>query len=309
MSGKKKIIYIMAVVALCALLFVLFMVGRQQDDSAGTLPDSVESIYGEVTTASSTYFSAPAAESTPVSESAAASSTAAQQTAAAATQPAQTAPTATAAPAIQSMTTGEILAVLSNAVNQTKAYTGAVSVHHTEGFTANIQSITGGDLVARVANSLIGSVVEPVDETLNFSGGTAVNSEGETVPLLLPKRGAFTLSESGVASASISQSGQNTVVDITLVPESVGMNEIPTANAAAIGYLDVGSIDISILTVQSANITYSGSSIHAVINPNGYIESATYTIPLYVEGSASAIGITGSAVFTGEETENWTINW
>ena len=309
MSGKKKIIYMMAVAALCALLFVLFMVGRQQDDSAGTLPDSVESIYGEVTTASSTYFSAPAAESTPVSESAAASSTAAQQTAAAATQPAQTAPTATAAPAIQSMTTGEILAVLSNAVNQTKAYTGAVSAHHTEGFTANIQSITGGDLVARVANSLIGSVVEPVDETLNFSGGTAVNSEGETVPLLLPKRGAFTLSESGVASASISQSGQNTVVDITLVPESVGMNEIPTANAAAIGYLDVGSIDISILTVQSANITYSGSSIHAVINPNGYIESATYTIPLYVEGSASAIGITGSAVFTGEETESWTINW
>ena len=73
--------------------------------------------------------------------------------------------------------------------------------------------------------------------------------------------------------------------------------------------LDVSSIDISILTVQSANITYSGSTIHAVINPDGYIASATYTIPLYVEGSASAIGISGSAVFTGQETESWTINW
>lgn len=308
MSGKKKALYILAVIALCALLFVLFMVGRRTDDSAGTLPDSAEATWNERTTAEPVSSDVSLTVSVPASESAVSESTAVQTTGST-SLPIQTAPAVTAGASPQTMTKAEILAVLSDAVNKTKAYTGAVSVHHTEGFSAEIQSITGGDLVASFANRLIGSVVAPVDETLSFSGGTAVNSEGETVPLLLPKRGAFTLTESGVASATVSQSGQNTVVDITLVSESVGMNEIPTANAAAIGYLDVSSIDISILTVQSANITYSGSTIHAVINPDGYIASATYTIPLYVEGSASAIGISGSAVFTGQETESWTINW
>ena len=307
MVKKQRIIYIFAVIAACALIFVLFLVFQRGDDSGGTLPDSAEMTLRETTTV-------PVEETTPPAliPSATVLPPTAGETAPTATKaplPSQTAAPSTAAPSAKTYTKGEALSLLSAAVNKTKAYTGAVSAHHTEGFTADIQSITGGSLVASFANRLIGMVVAPVDETLNFSGGSAVNAEGETVPLLLPKSGPFALTESGVVSATATQSGQNTVVDVTLVSESVGMHEIPAANASAIGYLDVGSLDISFLSVQSADITYTGSSIHAVINPEGYVASVTYTIPLYVEGSASAMGISGSAVFTGEETESWTIQW
>ena len=221
----------------------------------------------------------------------------------------QTEPVTELSQVVASLSQADVVTLLSEAVNLTKSYTGQVSVSHTERFTAEIKSITGGDLVARVANRLIGAVVKPTDETLNFSNGTATNSEGETVPLLLPKRGLFTLTADGVTSATASVDGQNIVVDVTLVTENVGMNDVPAANAAGIGYLDAGSIDISILTVKSVDICYQGSKIHAVINPDGYIVSAVYSIPMEIDGTATALGITGSAVFAGEETEEWSVHW
>lgn len=210
---------------------------------------------------------------------------------------------------VSSLSSSQILAVLSNAVNKTKAYTGGVTVNHTESFTANVTECTGGSVVAGIANKLVEMVLTPTDEVLSFSGGTAVNSEGETIPLLLPKRGNFTLQMSGVSSIKASSDGTNTVIDVTLIPESVGMYDIPTANAAGVGYLDVASLDLSVIEVTAASIRYTGSSIHAVINPNGYVSYAEYKIPLHVEGSAKGGPISGSAVFDGQQTEIWQINW
>lgn len=242
-----------------------------------------------------------------------------ETTAAGSTNAPQNQTTATTAPAVNTtqapsadvsaMGSQQILDLLTNAVNQTKSYTGSVSVHHTESFEANVTQCTGGSLVAQVANSLIGMVVKPSDETLSFSGGTAVNSEGETVTMLLPQKGSFRLTMSGVSSISAYADGSNTVVNVTLVPESVGMYDVPAANAAGVGYLDVSSLDISILEVTGAAITYKGSTIKAVINPNGYVEYAEYTIPLNVEGSARSGVISGSATFDGKQTEIWDLNW
>ena len=209
----------------------------------------------------------------------------------------------------KALSESEMLAMLTSAVNKTKAYTGNVSVYHRESFNANVTECTGGSIVASIANKLVGMVLDPTEETLNYSGGHAVNSDGETVPILLPKRGNFTLSMSGVSSISSSKDGQNTVINVTLVPESVGMHEVPAANASAIGYLDVGELDLSVLEVTAASIQYTGSSIKAVINPNGYISYAEYVIPLHVEGSAKSGVISGNAVFDGKETEVWQLNY
>lgn len=253
-----------------------------------------------------------------VTTAAAPAGTNAQQPAADQTTPAATNPAAaptqggqSAAPATapQAMTNEQIFAMLSNAINQTKAYTGHVTASHTENFEADIQSITGGSIVAGIANRLIGSVVEPTDETLDFNGGTAVNTEGETVPLLLPKAGAFTLAYSDVASISSKPNGAGTTIDVTLVPERAGLGEIPRANAAGVGYLDIGSLDISMVDIQSVDIQYEGSTIHADIDANGYVTAVTYTIPMTVNASAKVMGINGQAVFIGKETEVWTIHW
>ena len=203
----------------------------------------------------------------------------------------------------------QILSKAGDAVNKTKAYNNALTVHHKESFDARVTEASGGAVVQSVANVMVGWVVQPVDETLNYQNGTAVNSEGETVPIILPKRNNFYLGESGVTSASAKVVNNEYVINISLVEENVGMHEVPRHNAAAIGYLDVANFDLSFLTVDSANITYKGSSLELHINAQGYVTYAEYHIPLNIVGSGHSGSISGSVTFDGEQTEVWTLNY
>ncbi len=203
----------------------------------------------------------------------------------------------------------EIISKAKEAVNKTKAYTGNLTVNHSEGFTADVTECTGGEIVKSIVNLMIGWVVKPVEETLVYQNGKAVNSEGETVPIILPKRSNFTLTENGVKSASVQRSGNEYVIKLTLVEESVGMYDVPKHNAASIGYLDVANFDISFMEVDSADIVYKGSSIELKINADGYVTYAGYKIPLHIDGSAHKGSISGSATFEGEQTEEWRLNW
>lgn len=205
--------------------------------------------------------------------------------------------------------TSQILSKAADAVNKTKAYKNNLSVRHSESFDAEVTEATGGSIVRSVANIMVGWVVQPVDETLNYQNGTAVNSEGETVPIILPKKNNFYLGESGVTSASAKISGNEYVINISLVEESVGMHEVPQHNASAIGYLDVANFDLSFLTVDSANITYKGSSLELRINAEGYVTYAEYHIPLNIVGSGHSGSISGSVTFDGEQTEVWRLSY
>ena len=205
--------------------------------------------------------------------------------------------------------TAEIIAKAKDAVNKTKAYTGNLTVNHSESFTANVTECSAGGIVRSVVDLMIGWVVKPVEETLVYQNGKAVNSEGETVPIILPKKNVFTLTESGVKSASVQRSGNEYVIKINLVEEGVGMYEVPKHNAASIGYLDVANFDISFMEVDSAYIVYKGSSIELRINENGFVTYANYKIPLNIEGSAHKGSISGSATFDGSQTEEWRLAW
>lgn len=203
----------------------------------------------------------------------------------------------------------EIISKAEAAVNKTKAYTGNLTVNHTEGFSADVTECSAGGIVRSVVDLMIGWVVKPVEETLVYQNGKTVNSEGETVPILLPKRNGFSLTENGVKSASVQRMGNEYVIKLTLIEESVGMYEVPKHNAASVGYLDVASFDISFMEVDSADIVYKGSSIELRINADGYVSYAKYKIPLHIEGSAHKGSISGSATFEGEQTEEWRLAW
>ena len=210
---------------------------------------------------------------------------------------------------VLSWSTEQIVSALSDAVNKTKAYSSPCSVRHSESFVSDVTECTGGALVERIANVLVGYVVKPSEETLSYSGGYATNNEGENVPILLPKRGPFTLTSSGVTSASATKSGDNIHITVKIVPESVGMYDIPPYNAAGIGYLDVASLDLNFFTVTGADINYIGSSINVIINSDGMVSKATYTIPMHIVGSAEAAIAGGSATFDGYQTEVWELPW
>lgn len=210
---------------------------------------------------------------------------------------------------VSGWSTARILSKATEAVNKTKAYQNMVTVNHRESFDATVTECTGGAIVQSVANMMVGWVVKPVDETLNFNGGRAVNSEGETVPLILPQKSGFNLTEQGVKSASVTTRGNEYIIKINLVEENVGMHDIPRHNASAVGYLDVANFDLSFLTVESADIRYKGSSVELHINADGYVTYAEYHIPLNIRGTGNGAGISGSVTFDGEQTEIWTLNY
>lgn len=199
----------------------------------------------------------------------------------------------------------EILSKLSSAINKTKQLKNSLSVHHTESFTANITECTGGSLGKAVANKLMGSVVKPVDETLEFKNGTATNSDGEQIMLLLPKNGPFSIDESGVKKAVTYKKDGLTVTEIMLVSESVGINDVPKANASAVGYLDVKNFDLMGLQVTEAEITYKGTVLRVFVDDEGYVRRAEYSIPLHVSGKGAKGALSGYAIFDGEQREVW----
>ena len=206
-------------------------------------------------------------------------------------------------------TTSDIIAKAKSAVNKTKAYKGNLTVTHSESFNANVTECSAGGIVRSVVDLMIGWVVKPVEETLVYQNGKAVNSEGETVPIILPKKNDFTLTENGVKSASVQRAGNEYVIKINLIEEDVGMYDVPQHNAASIGYLDVANFDISFMEVDSAYIVYEGSGIELRINADGYVTYAKYDIPLHIEGSAHKGSISGSATFDGGQTEEWRLAW
>ncbi len=210
---------------------------------------------------------------------------------------------------VSGWSTSQILQKATDAVNKTKGYTKPITVNHTESFEATVTECTGGTIVQSVANMMVGWVVKPVDETLNFSGGRAVNSEGETVSLILPQKNGFSLSEQGVKNASIKTAGNEYIIKINIIEERVGMYDIPRHNAAAVGYLDVANFDLSFLTIESADIKYKGSSVELHINAEGYVTYAEYHVPLNIKGSGNGAGISGSVTFDGEQIEKWTLNY
>ncbi|MBQ9507647.1 MAG: hypothetical protein IJR51_10865 [Clostridia bacterium] len=224
------------------------------------------------------------------------------------TQPSGSTPAVTEAD-ISTWNTQQIVQYLTDAVNKTKAYTGNVTANRSEELGITIEEISPNlPMLKNIANSLVGKFIKPVNEVVQFSGGVGT-SEDEQIPLLLPKRQTFTLPASGVQQASASKSGNNIVIDLTLVQESSSMTNPPLYNSQAVGYLDVNSVDLGAITIDTLDFVYLGTTIHSVIGPTGYILSADYHIPLKVSASGKAVGISGSFSGTGYQTEKWVINW
>ncbi len=205
-------------------------------------------------------------------------------------------------------TTAEILKFTTDAVTKTKAYTSKVTVDHEEAFDVKITKAPGGSFVKNIADGVIASVAKPSQEVLTFNGGKTTNGEGEVVPLLLPKRGAFTLTADGIATATAKKNGDNVVISIKLVKEVGTLTDHPKYHAASVGYLDASDVDLGSIKLNYLDITYTGTTMDYVINSDGYVVSAAYRIPIHIAVSAN-IGFNVEGECEGSQSETWKINW
>ena len=231
---------------------------------------------------------------------------------AATTNPAEPVATTAAAPTGADPSTWsvqQIVDYVNKCVNQTRAYTGNLTAGHKETITATLTKAPGGALLQSIANPIIESAIKPTDETLTFVNGQAVDSEKETVPILLPKKSAFSLDANGVASATARAEGTDTVVEIALVKEVGTLETAPQYNATSIGYLNAGMVDLSAVTLTACDITYPGSTMKLRINQSGYVVTADYSVPFVVEAAGKAMFISAEVTCEGSDSESWVLNW
>jgi len=207
-------------------------------------------------------------------------------------------------------TKAEIAEYLNTAVNKTKAYKGNITAAHKESMEATITDITGGNTLKNLANKIVAGALHPTDETLNFSNGTAVSSEKETLQFLLPKDGPFNLPASGIASASASKNGNLVTCKVQVVEEKASINTKPAVNCATMGFLDMSTVDLTGINVTTFDTDYKGSTMEIVVDDStGYVKSAVFTIPVGIYASGKALGITANISLDAKQVEYWTINW
>ena len=206
-------------------------------------------------------------------------------------------------------TVQQIVDYVNQSMTQTRAYTGNLNADHKETITATLTKAPGGSLVQSIANPIIEGAIKPTNETLAFANGQAVDSEKETVPILLPKKASFSLNATGVASATARADGTDTLIDITLIQEIGTLDTPPMYNSTAIGYLNAGMVDLSAVTVTSCDITYPGSTIKLRINQSGYVVTADYNVPFVVEAAGKAMFLSAEVTCEGSDSESWVLRW
>lgn len=177
------------------------------------------------------------------------------------------------------------------------------------------------DLSVASLKSIVNSIIQRLagEETSNitFANGLGNGKDGNDdvtdakVFDVIPPKGGFKLSLTGVKSAKATKNGDSTTYEIVLVEENTTFTEpVPAHNSAAYSYLDLTSLDIKVATITDANMHYPGTTISITTDGEGRITNIHYVMPMDGNGSAKlAIGGGGSASFHGTDDESWTITY
>jgi len=303
-SEQKKgqlLIVLLSVVALC--LFV-FCINAVKDDTpqapvAGTTTTTAPVI---TTAASST--TAPATTQPP------GSTTAPQVPPTEA--PTEAPSTTTTAPAVADETE-EILKVVSDSVNLLKSDKANFTGHKVQNI--NIHLV---DSSVPAVNNIINGVIKAFvkEETLDydFTNGISQNPEGDgtvdgnnTFP---PGDKPFELTKEGVARATKTVDGENTVYTVVIVHETSTLeNPRPPHHNAGADTLDLSSVEIPIITLTRVDFDYPGATISVTLNPQGQIAGYYERLEISGTGEGYGLGITGYGTIEGYMEEKWDIKW
>lgn len=211
-----------------------------------------------------------------------------------------------------SWNTQQIIDKLTLAMNTTKSSTGSCTAHHKEGITVEITDCPGGNTVKNIITPLVDKFTKPTEEDITFTNGAGTNAKGESITFnsIPPVDKNFSLPAAGVASASASSDGTNTVINVTLVEEKTTLDSpVPQYTSNVIGYLNLNNLDLGSVKITACDFTYTGSSVTATIDSNNRIVSIKYRLPMAVTGSGSMGFIKATVGFTGEQNEEWTFKW
>ena len=165
-----------------------------------------------------------------------------------------------------------------------------------------------------VANKIIGLFIK--DEVYDYDFTNGVSSDPEeggtirSIDAFPPGDKPFELTREGVASATKTMSGENTVYTVVIVRETSTLeNPRPPHHNAGADTLDLSDVDIPIVTINRVDFDYPGAEISVTISPDGKIVGYHEHLKMSGTGEVSGLGMTGYGTIEGYIDEKWDVQW
>ncbi len=215
-----------------------------------------------------------------------------------------------------SLSKEQIIAKMSDAVNTAKASTASVTKN--EKVTINLTDLSVQSLmstVQRVMDALAGEETETYTLTNGLLTGTDADGNAvENAPVndYMPPKAAFGIAPEGVAEASATKEGDNTVYRLKTVEENTTKDSpIPQYSSAVYSYLDLMSIDIPVpgISITEANMHYPGTEVTVTVGSDGRLTKLDFNMPMDGTGVAKIAFANGTASFEGSDVESWTFTY
>lgn len=201
----------------------------------------------------------------------------------------------------------EIAAAFNTAMNKTKNMTQNCNATKKTNVQINVVDCSVPSLTSTVNRIVQGFTGE---ETTDYAFVNGVTADGQTILSELPPSNKETsITADGISVATCDNYGDGGYTyTLTLVPETGSLDVIPPYHSVTVGYLDIASLDIPMVTIQKADMTYPGATVTINVNKDGLIDSYDCKFPMTGNGEAK-LGLTGTASFEGSMDETWTFNW
>ncbi len=209
--------------------------------------------------------------------------------------------------------TAEILKVVSDSVNKLKSSESSYTGHKVQNI--NIELVDSSvPSMNNFVNSIIKAFVKEEIYDYDFTNGVSPDPESDgtvdaddTFP---PGDMPFSLTREGVASATKTADGANTIYTVVIVSETSTLeNPRPPHHNSGADTLDLASIEIPLVTINKADFEYPGAEISVTLDPNGNVVGYHEHLKISGTGGASGLGITGYGTIQGYIDEKWDISW
>lgn len=220
--------------------------------------------------------------------------------------------TATTAAAVVDETE-EILKVVSDSVNLIKSDKANFKGHKVQNI--NMKLIDSSvPFVNDIINGVLSAFIKEEILDYDFTNGVSPDPEGEgtvnAYSIFPPGDKPFELTREGVASASKTTEGENTVYTVVIVPESSTLeNPRPPHHNSGADTLDLSSVEIPIITLTKVDFEYPGATVSVTLNPEGEVVGYYEHLLINGTGEGYGLGITGYGTIDGYMEEKWDIQW
>ena len=217
-------------------------------------------------------------------------------------------------------TKAQIVAFYNKYANATKAYSGTVTVSGKRGISIKIISATGDITLKNTINNMLSmmpntySSITPV----TFKNGKDIKGGTATLVNNLPRSGQAKMSileAAGVKSASCVKSGTGWKILITLKTETeTDFSAVPKYHSECMDTtMGTNSGIQTMFTISSPKVIYTDkSTITAVVNANGLLDSVNIVEPDDLSGTMASVAVPAKKIaikVTGLWQQNLTFKY